>query len=264
MSHQHPLVVLTGAGISAESGIPTFRGTEGYWTVGSRNYRPEELATYSAFRAQPTEILSWYRHRQDRCRDVEPNAAHHALADLDARLEGFVQLVTQNVDGLHRRAGHASSRMWCIHGDLERCRCANEACPNSVPHDWPNGAIETIRCPRCGDYLRPHVLWFDESYDEARFHIESTLAAIERCAGLLVVGTSGATTLPSMMVERALTRATPVVVVDPEETRFATTANRTAHGVWVQGRATDLVPRVVDLLTLGPNSEPEPPDARRR
>src|SRR6185312_3235449 len=114
-----PIVVLTGAGVSAESGIPTFRGKEGYWTVGSREYHPQELATHAAFTRMPWDVWAWYLHRRAVCRRAEPNAAHHALARLPC------DLITQNVDGLHRRAG---SRPYAIHGDIDHMRCADDCC----------------------------------------------------------------------------------------------------------------------------------------
>ena len=110
-----PLVFLTGAGISAESGIPTFRGPEGYWTVGSREYRPEELATYEAFTRMPDEVWAWYLYRRGVCRAARPNPAHLALVELERALGDRFLLVTQNVDGLHLRAGHSAERVLQIH-----------------------------------------------------------------------------------------------------------------------------------------------------
>ncbi|MEM9195817.1 MAG: Sir2 family NAD-dependent protein deacetylase, partial [Myxococcota bacterium] len=116
------VVFLTGAGISAESGIPTFRGEEGYWRVGSQNYHPQEMATRAAFRAMPDEVWAWYLYRRSVCRAADPNAAHRAVADLDSALgDGFL-LVTQNVDGLHLRAGSPLERTYQIHGNIDYMR----------------------------------------------------------------------------------------------------------------------------------------------
>ena len=102
-------VVVTGAGVSAESGIPTFRGQDGYWTVGSRVYHPQELATHAAFRRMPEEVWRWYLYRLGVCRAAEPNPAHVALVELERALGDRFRLVTQNVDGLHLRAGSSST-----------------------------------------------------------------------------------------------------------------------------------------------------------
>src|SRR5512138_2460273 len=109
------VVALTGAGISAESGIPTFRGAEGYWVVGSRNYMPQEMATLEMFERAPEEVWRWYLYRFGICRDASPNAGHAALVSLEDALGDRFTLVTQNIDGLHRRAG--SRRVYTIHGD---------------------------------------------------------------------------------------------------------------------------------------------------
>src|SRR3954471_6406712 len=118
------VVVLTGAGVSAESGIPTFRGQEGYWTIGAREYHPQELATHDAFEAMPWEVWAWYLYRRSVCRRAEPNAGHRALVRLDAALPDRFALVTQNVDGLHGRAGSPDLRTFPIHGDISLMRCA--------------------------------------------------------------------------------------------------------------------------------------------
>jgi NAD-dependent deacetylase len=258
-----PLVVLTGAGISAESGVPTFRGPEGYWRVGSRNYHPMELATRAAFEAMPAEVWRWYLHRRSVCRAAAPNAAHRALAAAEAALGGRFLLVTQNVDGLHRRAGSTPGRCYEIHGNIDHCRCSREqACPAGAgprplgAGPGPDDAPE-LRCP-CGAWLRPHVLWFDESYDEARYRYQSTCAAIERAAALLVVGTSGATSLPALMCERAAARRIAFVVVDPERTAFAELAMSTPDGLFLPGAATAVVPALLAMAMASAPGTPPP------
>ena len=138
------VVFLTGAGISAESGIPTFRGAEGFWRVGSRNYQPEELATFRAFRGMPAEIWSWYLYRYAMCRAAAPNPAHQALVELEQEIDDGFLLITQNVDGLHLRAGSSEQRTYQIHGNLEFIRCAAECSPERHPMpaefaSWPKG-----------------------------------------------------------------------------------------------------------------------------
>ncbi len=256
------VLVLTGAGISAQSGIPTFRGAEGYWTVGSRNYRPEELATRAAFMAMPDEVWAWYLYRRAVCRAAEPNVAHEALARLDTTLGERLLLVTQNVDGLHLRAGSPPERIYEIHGNIDFARCVAEcgAAPARLPDDlglpFERGQVvdEALRarlvCPACGGPARPHVLWFDECYDETNFRFESSLRAGERAAILLVIGTSGATNLPAHLVAMAAARRIPIVVVGPEETPFARVAEA-GPGAFLRGTATEWVPRLAQGLSAG-------------
>jgi NAD-dependent deacetylase len=261
LSGAGPLVFLTGAGISAESGIPTFRGAEGYWRVGSRNYRPMELATREAFEQMPDEVWRWYLHRRAVCRAARPNAAHLALVEAERLLGERYLLVTQNVDGLHLRAGSSPARTYEIHGNIDFARCLADCGRQPDRHPLGAEAMEAgppgaalpaalaaeLHCG-CGAWRRPHVLWFDESYDEPRFRFASTLRATEAAAALVVIGTSGATNLPAQMCERAAARGIPFLVLDPELTTFAALAERCARGQFVRGSAGALVPELVAAL----------------
>ena len=258
------ILVLTGAGISAESGIPTFRGKEGYWRIGSRNYFPQELATRAAFERMPDEIWGWYLYRRSLCRAAQPNEGHLALARLERELaargeaDRFV-LITQNVDGLHLRAGNTLERTYQIHGNIDFMRSIDDADPRCYPLpaalgvEWERGKPIGDRerallvCPD-GSPARPHVLWFDESYDEERFRFESSLAAIERASLAIVVGTSGATNLPSMIVQRAVERRTPLLVINRDPSPFSDVATRIPTGHFIQGSAAAVLPPVTDLL----------------
>jgi len=263
------VLALTGAGISAESGIPTFRGEEGYWTVGSRAYHPQELATHEAFEAMPWEVWAWYLYRRGVCRAATPNPAHVALARLDATLGARFALVTQNVDGLHRRAGHAPDRMFPIHGDLELFRCAvdcalaEEVAPGAPPppHRWPLPAdLPTLtrgarvpedvrarlRCPRCGGLARPHVLWFDECYDEPRFHLDTVRRLAARATLLVVVGTSAQTNLPWQVVTIASRAGATIVDVNVADNPFGEIATRS--GGVVRGTAAAALPAIADAM----------------
>lgn len=259
-----PILVLTGAGISAESGVPTFRGEEGYWRIGSRNYFPEELATRAAFARMPDEIWGWYLYRRSMCRAAAPNAGHLALAKLEQELarrgerERFV-LVTQNVDGLHLRAGNTLDRTYQIHGNIDYMRSTQEhdarcfPLPPEIGEQWERGKPVGPRerallvCPD-GSPARPHVLWFDETYDEERFRFHSSLAAVERAALVIVVGTSGATNLPSMIVNRAAERRVPLLIVNRDQSRFSEIAERIPTGYFVQASAAQVLPPLVDAL----------------
>jgi NAD-dependent deacetylase len=253
------VVFLTGAGISAESGIPTFRGPEGYWQVGSRHYHPQEMATNAAFRAMPDEVWAWYLYRRSVCRAAAPNPAHHALAALEkARGDRFL-LVTQNVDGLHLRAGNTLARTYQIHGNIDYMRCAAECVPHlfPVPEGVPVAFSKTdslddalraaLVCPECGGRARPHVLWFDEYYDEAWYRWESSVRAASTCSLLVVVGTSGSTNLPMRMGAIVAQRGAPMIVVNADENPFAEMAR--GGGYFAEGSAGVWVPEIVRALT---------------
>ena len=243
------VVVLTGAGISAESGIPTFRGPEGYWTVGSSVYRPQEMATQAAFRRMPEEVWRWYLHRRSVCRDAQPNRAHNALAELDNRLGDRFLLVTQNVDGLHLRAGSTLDRTYQIHGNVDYMRCAEDCSQALEP--LPLEAVDTLeppRCSACGEMARPHVLWFDEYYDENLYRFESSLKAAADCAVLITVGTSGETNLPQQMVALAARSGAMVVDINPQQNPFAELAASMSRGMWLEGTACKWVPEVANAI----------------
>jgi NAD-dependent protein deacetylase/lipoamidase len=258
------VIVLTGAGVSAESGIPTFRGAEGYWTVGSRHFRPMEMATFAAFERQPGEVWAWYLYRRGVCHAAQPNKAHLALVNLEERLGDRFLLLTQNVDGLHFRAGSSHERTLQVHGNLDSMRCSGECTLDivRVPERFgarPGGEpltdeeIAVLTCGRCGAWMRPHVLWFDETYDELRYHFETALQAASDAALLVVVGTSGTTTLPVLAASVATGRGTPFIDVDPEPNTFADLAIMCPVGAFVQGRATEVLPdlaaRIGELFT---------------
>jgi NAD-dependent deacetylase len=249
------VVVLTGAGISAESGIPTFRGKDGYWVVGSRNYMPQEMATLEMFDRSPEEVWRWYLYRFGACRGARPNAGHEALVRLERAIEDRFTLVTQNIDGLHRRAG--SRRVLCIHGDAAWVRCSADCglgrvdLPDVVPRgDGPLTGRErdALTCPRCGAWLRPHVLWFDEYYDEENYRMESALGAAGAADLLLVVGTSGATNLPMQIGQLVHRRGAALVDVNPDVNPFAEMAQRSENGFFARGSACERLPEIVRTL----------------
>jgi NAD-dependent deacetylase len=255
------VVALTGAGISAESGIPTFRGKEGFWVVGSRNYMPQEMATHAMFTIEPEEVWRWYLHRFGVVRQAAPNAGHEALVRLERGLGERFTLVTQNIDGLHRRAGASDERTYCIHGDAAWIRCSYDCGVGRLPLPDlnvrdprnPLSAEERARltCPRCGGWLRPHVLWFDESYDEENYRFDSTLRAAAAADLLLVVGTSGATNLPMRVGQLCFSGGAALVDVNPEENPFSELAERSSRGFFARGSATERLPEIVAALLDG-------------
>ncbi len=244
------IVFLTGAGISADSGVPTFRGPEGYWTVGSKNYHPEELATFAAFRRMPETVWDWYLHRLRTCRAAEPNAAHKSLADFERSTPRRFLLITQNVDGLHLRAGNTPEHTFQIHGNLEYARCSAECNKDLVriPEDIESATPTlptALHCSRCKAPLRPNVLWFDECYDEERYRFDSSLSAAQHAALLIVIGTTGATRLPQMVVTQAVYSGLSIIAIDPYANPVTELVAEHAHGVHVAARAAQAVPHLV-------------------
>jgi NAD-dependent deacetylase len=171
-------VVLTGAGISVESGIPTFRGPEGLW----RTFLPEDLATPQAFARDPQLVWEWYDWRRGKITQARPNPGHEALVRLESLVPEFL-LLTQNVDGLHRLAG--SRRLLKIHGSIWEVRCL--AC-GAVREDRRVPLPLPPQCDACGGLLRPNVVWFGEALDP--YILPQAEAALTRCQVVLVVGTS--------------------------------------------------------------------------
>lgn len=188
------VVVLTGAGVSAESGVPTFRDAlTGLWA----NYRPEELATPEAFAQNPKLVWDWYQWRRELVERAEPNAAHRALAELENRVPKFT-LITQNVDGLHQRAG--SRNVFELHGAIRRVKCSAEG---RVVTEWTADGEIPPRCPHCGAKLRPDVVWFGETLPEGA--LNSAIEASVECDFFCSIGTSGvvepAASLPSVAAQ---------------------------------------------------------------
>lgn len=181
------LLVLTGAGVSAESGVPTFRGVGGLW----REHSVERVASPEGFDADPALVWEFYSERRSKARDVQPNPGHTALAKAEARLGERFLLVTQNVDGLHRRAG--SGRLVELHGNLftSRCtKCSRAPFPDETA--YPTGSVPT--CDACGARLRPHIVWFGEMLEERNLAaIDAFLEQADPKRLLfLAAGTSGA------------------------------------------------------------------------
>jgi NAD-dependent protein deacetylase/lipoamidase len=248
-------VFMTGAGISAESGVPTFRGKDGYWVIGSRNYHAQELATRAAFSSMPEAVWGWYLHRLRVCNAALPNAAHRAIAELAEPLAERFLLITQNVDGLHGRAGTPPRRSHEIHGNISLMRCSRGCqglapVPSAAldPAEEGSGLRALLRCTRCGAWARPHVLWFDELYDEPLFRFESSLAAVSRASLLIIVGTTGGTNLPAQIGQRAAHRGVPMIVINPEPNPFTALALGVPGSAYLEGLAGDLVPRVTSLI----------------
>jgi NAD-dependent deacetylase len=208
------IAVLTGAGISAESGIPTFRGQDGLW----RQFRAEELATPQAFFRDPALVWEWYDWRRGIIGAKEPHAGHRVLAGWEKRFPYFV-LITQNVDGFHRRAG--SQNVLELHGNIWEMRCTREG---TVAEDFesPLRKIPPL-CAVCGAILRPNVVWFGEALPPET--LEEAYAASSSCELMFVVGTSAyvqpAASLPLLAAERGA----KIVEINPEPTPLSASAD---------------------------------------
>jgi NAD-dependent deacetylase len=267
------VLVLTGAGVSAESGIPTFRGKDGYW----RNLDPAKLATPEAFAKDPGLVWEWYQERRQQIRNAQPNPAHKAIAKLAQHAQDFL-LVTQNVDDLHARSGSSKEKMVQIHGDIFITRCSRcgfqfrdtgrggspePPAPGTI---YPNnGRLRSIaptsaqrdqeeedlpKCSKCGALMRPGVVWFGEQlpWDELR-RVENYL---ERgpCDFVIVAGTTATFRYIIDWTLRAIANDGELVDVNPEDTplsRFATQL--------VRERAALALPRIVDDLVISRSSK---------
>src|SRR5512133_366448 len=174
------LVALTGAGVSQESGLRTFRDAQtGLWA----QYRPEDLASPEAFRRNPKLVWDWYAWRREAIKGVRPNPGHYALVEMESHIPVFT-LITQNVDGLHRMAG--SRHVLELHGNIQRVRCSE--C-GTFAEDWVDDDQEVPRCQVCGGLLRPDVVWFGEALP--RGELEKAVEAARSCELFLSIGTSG-------------------------------------------------------------------------
>lgn len=258
VTNARQVTVLTGAGISAESGIPTFRGPEGYWTIGSEEYHPQEMATMAMFRQRPLEVWKWYCYRRSVCLNAKPNKGHLALVDLEQKVGDRFTLITQNVDGIHLRAGNSAKQTFQIHGNINFMRCSVECSqelypvPEFIPFkpvskEFPEDLLERLTCPKCDSRSRPHVLWFDESYNEFFYRFESSLEVAARTDLLLVVGTSGATTLPNHVIQLVIRNGGLVFDVNIEDNSFGELAKQN-KGYALAGPSGEILPELVSML----------------
>ncbi|MFN2184436.1 MAG: SIR2 family NAD-dependent protein deacylase [Anaerolineae bacterium] len=202
------VAVLTGAGISAESGVPTFRGEGGLW----RSYRAEELATPRAFQRDPNLVWEWYDWRRGLIGACAPNEAHRTLVEMEPRFDEFT-LITQNVDGLHALAG--SENVVELHGNIWGLRCTAGCRPGWTDRTVPLAEIPS-HCPRCGALARPDVVWFGESLPSDA--VDKAFAVARRCQVMLVVGTSAIVNPAASLPLMALQAGAYLVEINPQPT----------------------------------------------
>ncbi|MEF8816767.1 MAG: NAD-dependent deacylase [Salinibacter sp.] len=230
------VAVLTGAGISAESGIPTFRDPDGLWD----EFDPQELANVEAFLDNPELVQGWYRHRRQVVEDAEPNAGHRALRALEAHVPSLA-VVTQNVDDLHNRA--ENSTVIELHGNITDNYCRD--CERTVGAEIVDAAIqdgEPARCPDCDGLVRPDVVWFGEMLPPAA--MEQADAATERADVFLSVGTSAVVYPAARLPVAAREQGAYVAEVNPDATGVTDTVHES-----IQGPAGDVLPALVDAVT---------------
>ncbi|KAB1229749.1 SIR2 family NAD-dependent protein deacylase [Chryseobacterium viscerum] len=222
------ITFLTGAGISAESGLPTYRSIDGIWIKETKYHRPEEFGTLKYFRQETEEVWQYNLFWKKLIAEAQPNKGHLALTEIEKLLGDRFKLITQNVDGLHQRAG--TQKVYEIHGNKQKVRCSKEC---STPIDFPENVkrkeytedltpedIDGLKCKKCGSWLRPHTLWFDESYNEKYYYFDTAYDIADHTDILFVIGTSGSTALPVNIVETVKIRAKWIVLINPESDTY--------------------------------------------
>lgn len=226
------LCVLTGSGISQESGVATFRGADGLWA----KFKPEELANFDAFIRNPELVWEWYTYRKKVIHEAQPNAGHYALVRMEQMIPDFT-LVTQNVDNLHRRAGN--KRVFELHGNVERSYCID--CGKYAPEIQITDEIKVPRCSDCGGMVRPDVVWFGEMLPQLA--LQEAFQAAQRCEVFLCVGTSGVVYPAASIPLAARQRGTYVVEINTEETELTPYLSEL-----ILGKAGEILPALVNCV----------------
>ena len=226
------LAALTGAGVSQESGLRTFRDAQtGLWA----QYKPEELASPQAFARDPKLIWDWYAWRREALKGVRPNSGHYALVEMEKRVPSFT-LITQNVDGLHRMAGNQN--VLELHGNIQRVRCAD--C-YTVAEAWEEDTDIVPHCQVCGGLLRPDVVWFGEALPHDQ--LEAAVEAARSCEVFFSIGTSGVVQPAASLAFAAHNRGAVVVEINAEPTPLTPKANFALHG-----KSGEILPALVEAV----------------
>ena len=231
------LTVLTGAGVSKESGVPTFRDAlDGLWA----QYNPQQLATPQAFRTDPGLVWRWYADRHRLIDTVQPNPAHYALAELEHMVPRVV-VITQNIDGLHRLAG--SSEVVALHGNLHQFKCAADCQGNPTLIDVPNwqDLASPPPCPHCGALVRPDVVWFGEVLPGAA--LERAVEAAQLADVMLVIGTSGLVNPAAQLPGLAKDSGAVLIDINPAQDEIAAHAD-----LFIQAAAGIALPHIVQAI----------------
>lgn len=235
LSRTSKLSALTGAGVSQESGLRTFRDAQtGLWA----QYKPEELASPEAFAKDPKLIWDWYAWRREAVKAVRPNPGHYALVEIEKHIPQFT-LITQNVDGLHRMAG--SQNVLELHGNIQRVRCSE--C-YMLTDTWGDDTESVPRCEACGSLLRPDVVWFGESLP--RDQLEAAVEAARTCDAFFSIGTSGVVQPAASLAYAARNKGAVVVEINAEQTPLTEKAD-----FFFQGRSGEILPELVKAVWGG-------------
>ncbi len=220
---------------------------------------PEEVATLAMFEQHPQEVWEWYLYRLGVCLHAQPNDGHQSLAKMENLLGDRFTLITQNIDNLHIRAGNSLERTFQIHGNINFTRCSRECHSNLLNLDdslkikreqksLTENELKVLRCQNCNAWLRPHVLWFDEYYDENWFRFDSSLRVASNTDLLIIVGTSGATALPNHVASMVEQNKGTIVDINPEENPFSELALSSNNGMFIKDSSSNVLPALASLI----------------
>lgn len=247
---------LTGAGISADSGIPTYRGNDGIWVKGTEFHKPEEFGTYKYFSEHQEEVWQYVLFRKKMIEHAQPNESHKILAQLEKLLGDRVHIITQNIDNLHKRAGNTN--LFEIHGNYREVKCSKECVEilpmpltvkgKNIDEDLTSNEIDILKCSSCGNWLRPNVLWFDEYYDEKTNKKVSSLKIAKSSGVLFVVGTSGATNLPVDIVKNTIIQGGYVIDLNIEDNYFSERFGKNKRFLSIRARSSEILPQIKEAI----------------
>lgn len=247
---------LTGAGVSADSGIPTYRGSDGIWVKGTQYHKPEEFGTYKYFIEHQEEVWQYVLFRKKMIEEAFPNKSHEILNQLENILREQFHLITQNIDNLHRRAGNQN--IYEIHGNYREVKCSAN-CKDILPFPEKVGVknlkeelraeeIDELKCPECGNWLRPNILWFDEFYNERTNKLFSSLKIAKNTGMLFIVGTSGATNLPLEIARSTLKYGGYIIDINTEDNHFTRLLKNKKRAITIRERSSDVLPLIKELI----------------
>ncbi len=248
------IVVITGAGVSVESGIRPYRGTGGRWTMEGAAAMKKATAAY--FVRHPEESWAWHLDRRSEVPAAAPNRAHDAIALLERSLGDRFTLITQNIDRLHLRAGSTPERIIELHGYLDGMRCSG-GCDGVLPvpdgmYEWERGDsigdmhFEILVCPNCGLVTRPHVLWFDEFYDEEHYRIGTGQRCVANASVCITVGTSGGVPIAERLARIAVKAGAMLIDVNPHDNELRQHALQSG-GIAVRETASAAMPQIAEI-----------------
>ena len=240
-------------------GVPTYRGSDGIWVEGTRNYTPEKFGTFRFFEENPAEVWKFILYRKVSFRDIQPNPGHFALANIEKLLPNNFQLITQNVDYLHLKADNSREKVYEIHGNMETVRCSEECSIETYPFPIDIGAEpysahmieeqwDALKCPHCDSIVRPNVLLFDEYYNERLYKQESAIETALNTRVLFIVGTTGTTNLPNQIASTAIYRGSAIVDINIETNDFSDLASDQTNGFSLQGKSGEILPMIEEML----------------